>query len=116
MFVGLTLGMTATEKRAVAWRACWLIAFVILAAFAFGGRPAQAGKRKSAYPPFASPANRCRCSTSPSTCLFALRGEAQAGDYFQSNGDDHDHIRNIAAFPLAIPLMAGPATRSQRPC
>ncbi|MGD1017015.1 MAG: MarC family protein, partial [Roseiarcus sp.] len=37
VFIALTLGMTDAGKREVALRAC-LIAFAILAAFAFGGR------------------------------------------------------------------------------
>ncbi len=38
--------------------------------------------------------------------LFSLRGERKRE--IANDAVTVDHIRNIAAFPLAIPLMAGP--------
>ena len=40
--------------------------------------------------------------------IFELRGRRKTN--VARTAIDEDHIRNIAAFPLAIPLMAGPGT------
>ncbi len=40
--------------------------------------------------------------------IFELRGRRK--NNVARTAIDEDHIRNIAAFPLAIPLMAGPGT------
>jgi multiple antibiotic resistance protein len=105
VFIGLTLGMTRAGKREVALRAS-VIAFLILAAFALGGRfvlealgvtiPAFriAGGLLLFYIAF--------------DMLFALKAERRSE--IASDAKAIDHIRNIAAFPLAIPLMAGPGS------
>ena len=105
VFIGLTLGMTRAAKREVALRAS-IIAFVILAAFALGGRfvleaigvtiPAFriAGGLLLFYIAF--------------DMLFALKAERRSE--IATDAMAIDHIRNIAAFPLAIPLMAGPGS------
>ena len=105
LFIGLTLGMTKTAKREVALRAS-IIAFAILAAFALGGRfvlealgvtiPAFriAGGLLLFYIAF--------------DMVFALKA-ARRGEIV-TDAMAIDHIRNVAAFPLAIPLMAGPGS------
>ena len=105
LFIGLTLGMTRAGKREVALRAS-VIAFVILAAFALGGRfvlealgvtiPAFriAGGLLLFYIAF--------------DMVFALKAERRAE--IVTDAMAIDHIRNVAAFPLAIPLMAGPGS------
>ena len=105
LFIGLTLGMTRAAKREVALRAS-IIAFVILAAFALGGRfvlealgvtiPAFriAGGLLLFYIAF--------------DMLFALKAERRSE--IATDAMAIDHIRNVAAFPLAIPLMAGPGS------
>lgn len=103
MFVGLTLGMTGAEKRQVAWRAC-VIAFGILAAFAFGGRPAL--QTLGVGIPAFRIAGGLLLFYVAFDMLFSLRGERKRE--IASDAVTIDHIRNIAAFPLAIPLMAGP--------
>lgn len=105
VFIGLTLGMTPAGKREVGLRAS-VIAFVILAFFALGGRfvlealgvtiPAFriAGGLLLFYIAF--------------DMVFALKAERRAE--IVTDAMAIDHIRNIAAFPLAIPLMAGPGS------
>jgi multiple antibiotic resistance protein len=103
VFIGLTLGMNAESKRAVAWRAC-VIAFAILAAFAFGGRIVLEALGVS-IPAFRIAGGLLLFYVS-FDMLFSLRGERKRE--IASDAVTIDHIRNIAAFPLAIPLMAGP--------
>lgn len=105
LFIGLTLGMTPAAKREVALRAS-VIAFVILALFALGGHfvlealgvtiPAFriAGGLLLFYIAF--------------DMVFALKAERRSE--IASDAMAIDHIRNVAAFPLAIPLMAGPGS------
>ena len=103
VFVGLTLGMSRPEKREVALRAC-VVAFGILVAFAFGGRPAleALGVTLQAF----RIAGGLLLFYVAFDMLFTLRGERKRE--IASDAVTVDHIRNIAAFPLAIPLMAGP--------
>ncbi len=103
VFVGLTLGMSRPEKREVALRAC-LIAFGILVAFAFGGRAALEALGVT-LPAFRI-AGGLLLFYVAFDMLFTLRGERKRE--IASDAVMVDHIRNIAAFPLAIPLMAGP--------
>ena len=103
IFVSLTRGMTGEERRRVAIRAS-LIAFGILAFFGFGGevllRLLGVGL----------PAFRI----SGGLLLFWIAFEMvfeRRNERKQHTADvavDEDRIRNVAAFPLAIPLMAGP--------
>lgn len=103
IFVSLTRGMTAAERRRVSTRAS-LIAFCILAFFGLGGevllRLLGVG----------IPAFRI----SGGLLLFWIAFEMvfeRRNERKQHTADiaiTEDHIRNIAAFPLAIPLMAGP--------
>ncbi|HEV2557241.1 MAG TPA: MarC family protein [Microvirga sp.] len=103
IFVSLTRGMNADERRRVATRAS-LIAFGILAFFGLGGevllRLLGVG----------IPAFRI----SGGLLLFWIAFEMvfeRRNERKQHTADvaiTEDHIRNVAAFPLAIPLMAGP--------
>ncbi|QRM27775.1 MarC family protein [Microvirga sp. VF16] len=103
IFVSLTRGMNAAERRRVSMRAC-LIAFGILAFFGLGGevllRLLGVGL----------PAFRI----SGGMLLFWIAFEMvfeRRNERKQHTADiaiTEDHIRNVAAFPLAIPLMAGP--------
>ena len=103
IFVSLTRGMNAAERRRVAVRAS-LIAFGILAFFGLGGevllRLLGVG----------IPAFRI----SGGLLLFWIAFEMvfeRRNERKQQTADTaitEDHIRNVAAFPLAIPLMAGP--------
>jgi multiple antibiotic resistance protein len=103
VFVGLTLGMTSAARREVALRAC-LIAFAILAAFALGGRTVL--EALGITIPAFRVAGGLLLFYVAFDMLFALRGERKRE--IASDAVTVDHIRNVAAFPLAIPLMAGP--------
>lgn len=103
MFISLTRGMNAEERKRVALRAT-IIAFCILAFFGLGGeillRLLGVG----------IPAFRI----SGGLLLFWIAFEMvfeRRNERKQHTADiaiTEDHIRNVAAFPLAIPLMAGP--------
>ncbi len=103
MFISLTRGMNASERKRVALRA-GIIAFSILTFFGLGGevllRLLGVG----------IPAFRI----SGGLLLFWIAFEMvfeRRNERKQHTADvaiTEDHIRNVAAFPLAIPLMAGP--------
>lgn len=103
VFIGLTLGMGGAAKREIAWRAS-ILAFGVLAAFALGGRVAL-GALGVSMPAFRIAGGLLLFYVS-FDMLFALRGERKRE--IASDAVSVDHIRNVAAFPLAIPLMAGP--------
>jgi multiple antibiotic resistance protein len=97
--------MTNAAKREVALRAC-LIAFAILAAFAFGGRAVMDALGIS-IPAFRI-AGGLLLFYIAFDMVFALKAERKRE--LASDAVSIDHIRNVAAFPLAIPLMAGPGS------
>ena len=105
IFIGLTLGMTRAAKREVALRAC-IIAFAILAAFALGGRAVLDALGVS-IPAFRI-AGGLLLFYIAFDMVFALRAERKRE--LASDAMSIDNIRNVAAFPLAIPLMAGPGS------
>jgi len=105
IFLGLTLGLSPSGKRQVALRG-GLIAFAILAAFALLGRPALDALGIS-IPAFRLSGGLLLFFIA-FDMVFALR--AQKKQETASDAVEIDHIRNIAAFPLAIPLMAGPGS------
>ncbi len=111
VFVGLTLGMSSAAKREVALRAC-VIAFAILAAFALGGK-AVLEALGITIPAFRV-AGGLLLFYVAFDMLFALRGERKRE--IASDAVTVDHVRNIAAFPLAIPLMAGPGAITATCC
>lgn len=103
VFVGLTLGMSSAARREVALRAC-VIVFAILASFALGGRTVL--EALGITIPAFRVAGGLLLFYVAFDMLFALRGERKRE--IASDAVTVDHIRNVAAFPLAIPLMAGP--------
>jgi len=105
VFIGLTLGMSSGQKREVALRAS-LIAFAILAVFAFGGRFVMDALGVS-IPAFRI-AGGLLLFYIAFDMIFELRGERK--EELASSAVSIDHVRNVAAFPLAIPLMAGPGS------
>jgi multiple antibiotic resistance protein len=103
MFLALTVGMTASEKRQVAWRAT-LIATLALAFFAL------VGQKLLALLGITLPAFRIAGGLLLFWIAFEMvfeRRQARKSNVART-AIDQDHIRNVAAFPLAIPLMAGP--------
>jgi len=105
IFLSLTLGMTAPERRAVAIRAT-IIAAGIMAGFAWFGAPVLKLLGIS-FPAFRI-AGGLLLFWIAFEMIFELRGRRKSN--VARTAIDEDHIRNVAAFPLAIPLMAGPGT------
>ncbi|MEL6287456.1 MAG: MarC family protein [Pseudomonadota bacterium] len=112
IFLSVTTGASSAQRRRTAQLAC-LIAFLILAASIVGGAallsalgislPAfrVAGGLLLFYTAFEMVFER-RSVRKGETAEEATEGGATAG------GPDMETLRMIAAFPLAIPLMAGP--------
>jgi multiple antibiotic resistance protein len=101
-FLGVTAGLPRPARRRVALRAC-LIAFAILAGAAL------VGDWLLRMMSISLPAFRI----AGGLLLFSIASEMVFGVRIarQSEAADkaiEEHVRNIAAFPLAIPLMAGP--------
>jgi len=99
IFIGLTQGIGAAERRKIAWEAC-IIAFCVLTGSTLIGDwlLAQLGISLAAF------------RIAGGLLLFAIAFEMVFGNRVEretgrseSRGSQH-----IAAFPLAIPLMAGP--------
>lgn len=103
IFLSLTRGMTDAERRQVAIRAC-LIAFCIMAFFGMAGDVVL--KALGVSLPAFRIAGGLLLFWIAFEMVFERRNERK-----QNTADTaitQDHIRNVAAFPLAIPLMAGP--------
>jgi multiple antibiotic resistance protein len=105
VFIGLTLGMTKAAQREVALRAT-IIAFGILAAFAFGGG-AVMDLLGISIPAFRI-AGGLLLFYIAFDMIFELR--APSKQTLASDAVTIDRIRNVAAFPLAIPLLSGPGS------
>ncbi|SED89417.1 multiple antibiotic resistance protein [Rhizobiales bacterium GAS188] len=103
IFISLTIGMVASERRQVALRAC-LIAFVIMTFFALGGG------RILTVLGVGLPAFRIAGGLLLFWIAFEMVFEARTERKAETaqSAITIDHIRNVAAFPLAIPLLAGP--------
>lgn len=105
IFLSLTVGLTPAERRNVAIRAT-IIAGTIMLGFAFFGQPVL-GALGIGFPAFRI-AGGLLLFWIAFEMIFELRGRRKTN--VARTAIDEDHIRNIAAFPLAIPLMAGPGT------
>lgn len=103
LFLGLTHGMSASERREVAWRGP-LIAFVILVGVGLGGAKLL-DLLGITLPAFRIAGGLLLLWTSWEMVFDRL------GPRLQATADiavGVDHVKNVAAFPLAIPLIAGP--------
>ena len=100
-FLAVTDGLSAAARRQVAWRAS-ATAAVILAGAALGGDwlLAELGISLTAF----RIAGGLLLFSIASEMVFGVRIERQSRTAEQAVED----LRHIAAFPLAIPLMAGP--------
>jgi multiple antibiotic resistance protein len=105
VFIGLTLGMTRAAQREVALRAT-IIALAVLAAFAFGGG-AVMDLLGISIPAFRI-AGGLLLFYIAFDMIFELR--APSKQTLASDAITIDRIRNVAAFPLAIPLLSGPGS------
>lgn len=105
VFLMLTAGMSWRAQREAALRATGM-AFVILVLFALGGRPVMnlLGISIAAF------------RIAGGLLLFYIAFEMIFGreeknkQHLASEAVVRDHVRNVAAFPLAIPLLAGPGS------
>jgi len=103
LFLGVTHDMENRQRREVALRAC-LIALAILVAAGLGGARLLdlLGISLSAF----RIAGGLLLLSSAAEMVFDRRSQRD-----QATADraiSIDHIKNVAAFPLAIPLIAGP--------
>jgi multiple antibiotic resistance protein len=103
IFLGLTVGMTKEARLQVANRASIIAAFV-LAFFGLVGAPLLGflGISIAAF----RVAGGLLLFWIAFEMLFERRNDRKSTT--AKTAIDLDHIRNVAAFPLAIPLMAGP--------
>jgi multiple antibiotic resistance protein len=103
LFLGITAGMGAEQRREVALRAS-LIAFGILLAAGLGGAKLLdlLGISLSAF----RIAGGLLLLSAAAEMVFDRRSQRLQATAEQAISVDH--VKNIAAFPLAIPLMAGP--------
>lgn len=103
LFLGLTNDMTKAQRREVALRGS-IIAFCILLGAGLGGAKLLEllGISLSAF----RIAGGLLLMSAAAEMVFDRRGQRQQETV--SKAITIDHVKNIAAFPLAIPLMAGP--------
>jgi MarC family membrane protein len=104
IFLALTEGMTDAARRRVALRAS-LIAFAVLAGFALAGQwlLAQLGITLPAF----RIAGGLLLFAIAFEMVYGRRSDRQTRTAEQAVHAD-EHARHVAAFPLAIPLLAGP--------
>src|SRR3954470_15173804 len=101
-FLGVTAGLPRVARRQVAMRAC-LIAFAILTGAALAGDWLL--RTLSISLPAFRIAGGLLLFSIASEMVFGVRSARQSETAGKAV---EEHVRDIAAFPLAIPLMAGP--------
>jgi multiple antibiotic resistance protein len=103
LFLGLTHGMTAAQRREVAWRGP-LLAYVILVTVGIGGAKLLQllGISLAAF----RIAGGLLLLWTAWEMVFDHLGPRLEKTAEVAVGVDH--VKNVAAFPLAIPLIAGP--------
>ena len=102
IFIGITEGLSSNERRSVGLRAC-LIAGTILVGTALIG-DALLRRLGITLPAF---------QIAGGLLLFSIAAEMVYGTRTERDSKTaeevaDEHVRNLAAFPLAIPMMAGP--------
>jgi multiple antibiotic resistance protein len=103
LFLGVTHGMGATQRREVALRATAIAFCILLAAGLVGAQLLHLlGISLSAF----RIAGGLLLLSSAAEMVFDRRSQRLQATAEQAISVDH--VKNIAAFPLAIPLMAGP--------
>jgi len=103
IFIALTAAMTAAERRSVAARSV-VIAFCVLTAAALGGKALLEALGVS-IPAFRIAGGLLLFSIAVEM-VFEKRQERKAET--AQKAITLDHLKSVAAFPLAIPMMAGP--------
>lgn len=99
LFLALTPGMSDAERRRIAWRACTIAAFVLVIFAAFG--EAVLGFIGISMPAFRV-AGGILLFITALDMLFARRTKRR-----EDTAEEDDH-NDPSAFPLGIPLIAGP--------
>jgi multiple antibiotic resistance protein len=107
LFLGLTLDLNKSQRAEVAMRGS-LIAFFILLGAGLGGAKLLTllGVSLSAF----RIAGGLLLLSSAAEMVFDRRSQRQ--QELATKAITVDHVKNIAAFPLAIPLLAGPGAIS----
>jgi multiple antibiotic resistance protein len=107
LFLGLTLDLNKSQRAEVAMRGS-LIAFFILLGAGLGGAKLLSllGISLSAF----RIAGGLLLLSSAAEMVFDRRSQRQ--QELATKAITVDHVKNIAAFPLAIPLLAGPGAIS----
>ncbi|MCA0401060.1 MAG: MarC family protein [Proteobacteria bacterium] len=105
IFLSLTLGMNSDERRKVAFRAVMIMTGVMVGFALLGQSLLEA--LGIGFPAFRI-AGGLLLFWIAFEMIFELRTRRKSS--VARTAIDEDHIRNVAAFPLAIPLMAGPGT------
>lgn len=103
IFLGLTTHMNMADRKLTAYRAV-VVAFCILAAAALGGQVVL-GLLGITIPAFRI-AGGLLLFYIAFEMVFEKREPRKS--HAAEETIEHDHPKNIAVFPLAIPLMAGP--------
>ena len=101
-FLAITEGLPRSARRGVAWRAS-VIAFLVLAGSTLVGEWLL--RTLSITLPAFRIAGGLLLFSIASEMVFGVRVARQSR---QAEEALEEHVRNIAAFPLAVPLMAGP--------
>jgi multiple antibiotic resistance protein len=97
IFIGLTAGLRPQVKRKIALEACVITFFVLAGSALFGDwLLARLGISLAAF------------RIAGGLLLFAIAFEMVFGHRVERKADQTGKSAHIAAFPLAIPLMAGP--------
>ncbi|HVV79971.1 MAG TPA: MarC family protein [Pseudolabrys sp.] len=102
IFIGITHGLPGTARRSVALRASVIAAIVLIGAALIGEWLLRT--LSISLPAFRIAGGLLLFSIA-SEMVFGLRTQRQSQTAEQAIDE---RVRNIAAFPLAIPLMAGP--------
>ncbi|HUO02921.1 MAG TPA: MarC family protein [Rhizomicrobium sp.] len=97
IFIGLTAGLQPQVKRKIGLEACVITFFVLAGSALFGDwLLARLGISLAAF------------RIAGGLLLFAIAFEMVFGHRVERKADNAGRSAHIAAFPLAIPLMAGP--------
>ncbi|HDZ82817.1 MAG TPA: MarC family protein [Roseobacter sp.] len=104
MFLALTPGMTASQRRRIAWRSVFIAGLLLLVFAAFG--EAVLGFIGISMPAFRV-AGGILLFLTALDMLFDRRTKRREGQAEAQADDDHD---DPSVFPLAIPLIAGPGS------
>lgn len=103
LFLGLTHDLNKTQRAEVALRGVIIAFFILLGAGLGGARLLSLlGISLSAF----RIAGGLLLLSSAAEMVFDRRGQRQQD--LAAKAISVDHVKNIAAFPLAIPLLAGP--------